>query len=241
MASAVAEGPPGGLVATHAIRIVLADDHAMVRAGFRLLLDAEVDLQVVGEANDGVEAVATALRLRPDVAVIDVVMPVKDGVQAAREIRAARPEIAVLAVTGHDAPEHVVRMLEAGAMGFLVKGAAGGDLVRAVRAVARGEMVLPPEVAARALLQGAGRAAELGVRRPPLSAREMDVLRGAAMGLPNKEIARRLGLSVRTVHTHLGNIFAKVGVNTRTEAVLVALRQQWVSLAESDSSSQDGA
>ncbi len=216
------------------IRIVLADDHAMVRAGLRLLLDAEPDLLVVGEACDGAEALALALRLRPRVVIMDVVMPRTDGIQATRDITSARPEIAVLAITGFDGPEYVAQMLDAGARGFLVKGASPAVLVEAVRAVARGELVLPPEIAAHALLRSAARAQESAASRPLLSTREMDVLREATHGLPNKEIARQLNLSVRTVHTHLGNIFAKLGVNTRTEAVLLALRRGWVTLSERD-------
>jgi DNA-binding NarL/FixJ family response regulator len=215
---------------------VVADDHAMVRRGLALLLGAEADLRVVGEAADGEQAIALALDLRPDVVVMDVAMPVKDGAEATREIKLARPEIAVVALTGYDDPEQVARLLEAGAGGFLVKGASGAELAEAVRAVARGELVLPAEVAARALLHASGRAPTRDRPRSLLSERELEVLRAASQGLPNKEIARRLGLSVRTVHTHLGNVFAKLGVNTRTEAALLALRRRWVSLAEETAS-----
>lgn len=203
----------------------------MVRQGLRLLLEAEADLRIVGEASNGAEAVLSALKLRPHVVVMDIVMPLKDGAEATREIKRARPEIAVLALTGYDEPEQVARLLDAGASGFLVKGAPAPALIAAIRAVAQGELVLPPEVAARALLQASGRGESDLQARPLLSVREMQVLREAARGLPNKEIARRLNLSVRTVHTHLGNIFAKLGVNSRTEAVLLALRRRWVSLS----------
>jgi DNA-binding NarL/FixJ family response regulator len=222
--------------ATPEIRVLLADDHAMVREGLRLLLEAEADLCVVGEAADGAAAVAQALALCPHVVVMDVTMPIKDGVQATREIRTARPDIAVLALTGYDAADHVAHMLDAGALGFLVKVAPAATLVDAVRAVSRGETVLPPEIAARALRRAVGRSVPGQQARPLLSEREMDVLREAAQGLPNKEIARRLSLSVRTVHAHLGSIFAKLGVNSRTEAVLLALRKRWVTLREQDGS-----
>jgi DNA-binding NarL/FixJ family response regulator len=224
------------------LRLLVVEDHAMVRWGLRLVLETFTDLRVIGEAADGREAVAQAQALRPDVVVMDVQMPVLDGIAATRAIRAELPEVAVLGITGYDSPDYLVAMLDAGAAGYLVKGASGAELAAAVRAIARGEWVLPAEVAARALLQTAGRsvAERHGGARPLLSERELEVLGEAARGLPNKEIARRLSLSVRTVHTHLGNIFAKLGVGSRTEAVLLALRRGWVALGEPESTFTDG-
>ena len=215
------------------IRIVLADDHAILREGLTRLLQSESDLSVVGTASNGREALRQTLDLVPDVIVLDIAMHDMNGIEATRQIKAALPQVAVLALTAHDDDQYVLKLLDVGAAGFLLKEVTGRELVAAVRAVYRGEPVLSPAIAARALR----RAVALQNQPPttaPLSDREMDVLREAARGLPNKDIARRLGLSVRTVHTHLGNIFAKLGVGSRTEAVLLALRRGWVTLIETE-------
>lgn len=215
------------------ITVLLADDHALVREGTRRLLEAEADIRVVGEAGDGVEAVALALATHPDVAIIDVAMPTMSGIEATRRIKAQMPEIAVLALTAYDDDQYVMALLDAGAAGFLLKDVRGHELVRAVRAVHRGEAVLQPTIAVRALRRAVSHRSTTTVP-PPLSDREMEVLHEAARGLPNKDIARRLNLSVRTVHTHLGNVFAKLGVGSRTEAVLLALRRGWFALDDTD-------
>lgn len=216
---------------TRPITVLLADDHALVREGTRRLLEAEADIRVVAEAGDGATAVQQAQQCKPDVAVVDVAMPGMSGIEATRQIKAMLPAVAVLALTAYDDDQYVLALLDAGAAGFMLKDARGEELVEAVRAVHRGEAVLRPGVAARALRRAVSRRST-PVTPPPLSDREMEVLREAARGLPNKDIARRLNLSVRTVHTHLGNIFTKLGVGSRTEAVLLALRRGWITLEE---------
>lgn len=218
------------------ISVLLADDHALVREGTRRLLEAEPDIRVVAEAGTGHAAVQEADRTSPDVAIMDVAMPGMSGIEATRRIKATHPSVAVLALTAYDDDQYVLALLDAGAAGFMLKDAGAGELVEAVRAVARGEAVLQPHVAARAVRRAISRQVK-GAAAPlpaPLSEREMDVLREAAHGLPNKDIARRLNLSVRTIHTHLGNIFAKLNVGSRTEAVLLALRRGWISLQDTE-------
>lgn len=216
------------------IRVMLADDHALVREGTRRLLEAEADLRVVAEAASGAEAVAAAERDQPDVVIMDIAMPGGNGIEATRHIKRLCPQSAVLALTAYDDDQYVMALLEAGAAGFLLKNVHGRELVEAVRAVHRGEAILNTVVAARVLRRMAGGSPQQLPAEAVLSEREMDVLREAARGLPNKEIARRMGLSVRTVHTHLGNIFGKLQVGSRTEAVLQALRRGWVRLDETE-------
>ncbi|HEX8995121.1 MAG TPA: response regulator transcription factor [Ktedonobacterales bacterium] len=213
------------------ITILIADDHVLVREGTRRLLEAESDIRVISEAGDGAAAVAEAERFHPDVVIMDVAMPGMNGIEATRQIKSRMPQMAVLALTAHDDIQYVMKLLDAGAAGFLLKDVRGRELVEAVRAVHRGETTLNPAIAARVQRLAAERRA-ITEERPPLSDREMEVLQEAARGLPNKDIARRLSLSVRTVHTHLGNIFSKLGVGSRTEAVLLALRNGWISLED---------
>jgi DNA-binding NarL/FixJ family response regulator len=215
------------------ITVLLADDHVLVREGTRRLLEAEPDLRVVAEAGDGQAAVQEALRTHPDVAIMDVAMPGMSGIEATRRIKAQAPQMAVLALTAYDDDQYVLALLDAGAAGFLLKDVRGQELVTAIRAVHRGEAVLQPTIAVRALKRAVS-ARPTVATMPPLSDREMEVLREAARGLANKDIARRLNLSVRTVHTHLGNIFAKLGVGSRTEAVLLALRRGWIALDDTE-------
>ncbi|HEX9039243.1 MAG TPA: response regulator transcription factor [Ktedonobacterales bacterium] len=232
------EDESGGL-----ITIVIADDHALVREGTRRLLEAESGLVVLGEAGDGATAIAEVERVRPSVVIMDIAMPGMNGIEATRQIKARQPQVAVLALTAHDDDQYILKLLDAGAAGFLLKDAGGRELANAVRSVHRGETILSPAIAARAARLASERRAQTE-SRPPLSEREMEVLREAARGLPNKDIARRLSLSVRTVHTHLGNIFSKLGVGSRTEAVLLALRSGWISLEDTyrdDPSPTDGA
>jgi DNA-binding NarL/FixJ family response regulator len=216
------------------IRVVLADDHALVREGTRRLLEAEPDVEVVAEAASGTEAVEAVEHDHPDVVIMDIAMPGGNGIEATRRIKHLSPQTAVLALTAYDDDQYVMALLEAGAAGFLLKNVHGRELVEAVRAVHRGEPVLDTAVAARVLRRMAGGAPQNTLPEATLSEREMEVLREAARGLPNKEIARRMGLSVRTVHTHLGNIFGKLQVGSRTEAVLQALRRGWIRLDETE-------
>ncbi|HEX6819667.1 MAG TPA: response regulator transcription factor [Ktedonobacterales bacterium] len=215
------------------ITVLLADDHALVREGTRRLLESEPDIRVVAEAGDGLEAVNRAQEVQPAVVIMDIAMPGMGGIEATRQIKARHPKVAVLALTAYDDEQYVLALLDAGAAGFLLKDVRGEELVAAVRAVHRGESVLQPRIAQRALLRAVSRRSPTA-SPAPLSEREMDVLREAARGLPNKDIAKRLNLSVRTIHTHLGNAFNKLGVGSRTEAVLLALRRGWISLDETE-------
>ncbi len=205
---------------TDAIRVVLAEDHAFVRESTAELLERAGGLRVVGQAADGVEAVQLVETLRPDVLLIDLAMPALDGIEATRRSVRVSPGTAVLALTAHEEEPYVRAMLDAGARGYLSKTARAQELVAAVRAVAAGETVLSPRVAAR-VLSGSGSAANL-------TPRELEMLRGAARGLGNKQIAAELGVSARTVQTHLTRVFAKLGVSSRTEAVLYAIKMGWV-------------
>lgn len=214
------------------IRILLADDHALVREGTRRLLEAEEDVQVVAEAANGEEAVAAALQFCPTITIMDIAMPGMGGIEATRTIKAHCPETAVLVLSAYDDEPYLFALFEAGAAGFLLKKVRGQELIAAVRAVARGESVLQPELAGR-VMRRLTAGAHLSQRSTDLlSERELDVLRLAARGLLNKEIASRLGVSIRTVHSHLANVFTKMHVGSRTEAILVAIRQGLLTLED---------
>ena len=200
------------------IRVLIVDDHHLVRAGMTSLLDAEPDLTVVGEAKDGSAAVAEAERCRPDVILMDLSMPVVDGVEATRALLAAEPDRRVVVLTSFSDRDRVADAMAAGAIGYLLKDSEPADLLAAVRAAARGEVPLDPRVAG-ALLPRQRRDAR-GAER--LSARELQVLRLVARGLANKQIARSLGISERTVKAHLGSVFRALAVADRTSAALWA-------------------
>ena len=206
------------------IRVLLADDHALVREGTRRLLETEHDVEVVAEAANGEEAVEATKRLHPDIAIMDIAMPGMGGIEATRAIKESCPETAVLVLSAYDDEPYLMKLLEMGAAGFLLKNVYGKELISAIRAVSRGESVLQPTIAEKIMLR---MSSQTEIQHSPtdlLSEREFEVLLLAARGLPNKEIARRLGLSIRTVHSHLANIFMKMQVGSRTEAVLQALR-----------------
>lgn len=214
------------------IRVLLADDHALVREGTRRLIEAENDLEVVGEAASGEEAIEMTQQLKPDIAIMDIAMPGMGGIEATRAIKADCPETAILVLSAYDDEPYLVALLEAGAAGFLLKNVNGQELVEAIHAVARGESVLLPELSQKVMRRLSDRPAIPQRPLDVLSEREFDVLRLAARGLPNKEIARRMNLSIRTVHSHLANIFMKMHVGSRTEAVLLALRHGMISLQD---------
>ena len=220
------------LEVSQVIRVLLADDHALVREGTRRLLETENDVEVVAEAANGEEAVEATKRLHPDIAIMDIAMPGMGGIEATRAIKASCPETAVLVLSAYDDEPYLMKLLEMGAAGFLLKNVYGQELISAIRAVARGESVLQPSIAEKIMLRMSSQPEMQHSPTELLSEREFEVLRLAARGLPNKEIARRLGLSIRTVHSHLANIFMKLQVGSRTEAVLLALRQGMISLQD---------
>jgi len=216
------------------IRVLLAEDHVVVREGTRELIRREQDMEVVGEAGDGEEAIELATKLRPDVVIMDIAMPRVNGIEATRRIKELYPATAVLILTAYDNEQYIFALLEAGAAGYLLKNVRRSELIHAVRAVYAGESVLHPVVIRKVLqrFSGAkGRPGE-GGGRDTLTERETEVLRLASKGISNKDIARELVVSARTVQAHLGNIFNKLGVGSRTEAVLYALRRGWFSLEE---------
>jgi NarL family two-component system response regulator LiaR len=212
------------------IRILVADDHPVSREGLVILLAREADMEVVAQASDGVEAVDLAQRTLPDVAILDVCMPNLDGIEATRGIKAACPHTAVLILTAYGYDAYVMGAMEAGAAGYLLKSVRMRDLLRAIRALRVGEMVLGP-TATRKVFSRLQSSANTDTERPPvLDARELEVLRLVAKGLNNRQLARALGISVRTCQNSVANIMNKLGVGSRTEAVVRALRERWLML-----------
>jgi DNA-binding NarL/FixJ family response regulator len=211
---------------TGLIRIVLADDQPMLRTGFRMVLGAEADLDIVGEAGDGLEAVEMARRLLPDVVLMDVRMPRLDGLAATRAIVEARLPVRVLILTTFDLDEYVVGALRAGASGFLAKDVAAGDLLAAIRAVAAGDAVVAPRILRRLLDRFATFLPDPAPSPPDrlegLTDREREVLVQLARGLSNAEIARVLSVSETTVKTHVGHVLTKLGLRDRVQAVVLA-------------------
>jgi DNA-binding NarL/FixJ family response regulator len=204
---------------------VIADDHPVVRAGLRGMLEPESDIEVVGEATNGREAVSLVGRLEPEVVLMDLQMPELDGVAATKQIRDRYPETNVLVLTTFDTDADITRAISAGATGYLLKDAPRQDLFQAIRAAARGESVLTPAVASRLMSKMRGPAVQ------SLSEREIEVLTQVADGNSNKDIAAKLYISEATVKTHLVHIFGKLGVDDRTAAVTVALEQGIIRLS----------
>jgi DNA-binding NarL/FixJ family response regulator len=201
------------------IRVVVADDHAVVRAGLVQLLATFVGVELVGAAADGEEAVALCAERQPDVVLMDLEMPALDGIEATRRIRSSQPGVAVVVLTSFSDRERILRALDAGAAGYLLKDAEPAELLRAIEAAARGEAPLDPK-AARALLS----ARTVTSAAESLSEREREVLAMVAEGLPNKLIARELAISEKTVKAHLTNVYREIGVTDRTQAALWAQR-----------------
>jgi DNA-binding NarL/FixJ family response regulator len=201
------------------IRLVVADDHAVVRQGLRAFLSFDADLEVVGEARDGREALEMAGRLKPDVVLMDLLMPEMDGIAATAAIRREYPDVEVIALTSVLEDASVADAVRAGAIGYLLKNASPQDLLRGIRAAAAGQVFLSPEAAAQLVRQ---------VRAPespePLTPREIEVLRLLAQGRANKQIARELGVGEETVKTHVSNILGKLQTASRTQAALHAIR-----------------
>jgi NarL family two-component system response regulator LiaR len=214
------------------IKVLIADDHALFREGTRSLIEQEKDMEVVGEASDGAETIKLVKQLRPHVVLMDIAMPKVNGIEATRQIKADYPATAVLILTAYDNDQYIVALLEAGAAGYLLKNVSGADLVNAIRAVYAGEAVLHPTIAQKVFsrLGFSGSQAPAAAQEAELSEREMEILKLAARGMSNQDIAAQLYLSRRTVQAHLANIFRKMDVGSRTEAVLQAMRKGWLGL-----------
>ncbi len=214
------------------IRLLLVDDHAVVRQGLRMFLGLDPDFEIVGEAANGARALEMARQLQPDVVLMDLLMPVMDGISATEAIRRELPDIEVVALTSVLEDEKVVGAIRAGAIGYLLKDAEPAELCRAVKAAAAGEVQLSPKAAARLMR-------EVRVPETPeaLTERETEVLKLLARGQSNKEIARHLNISDKTAKTHVGNILAKLSLPGRTQAALYAVR---IGLVSADEATQAG-
>ena len=222
-------------MSSKAIRVLIVDDHQIVRKGLRALLETEPDLDVVGEAADGQEAVEQAVRLQPDVILMDLVMPGLDGVEATRQIMSHRPEAHILVLTSYGSDNKIFPAIKAGALGFLLKDTRPQELVAAIHQAAAGLSALDPVVARRLLREFSH---DDGDRAPsePLTEREIEVLRLVARGLSNERIGEQLFISEATVRTHVSNILTKLNLTNRTQAALYALRVGLASLDETGDS-----
>ncbi len=206
------------------IRILIADDHAVVREGLRLLISSEPGMEVVGQAADGVEAILGALTLQPDVILLDLVMPRKDGIEAISEIIQENPKARILVLTSFAEDDKVFPAIKAGALGYLLKDSSPQELLQAIRDTYHGESSLHPTVA-RKLIRELSQPSDLPPAAEPLTEREVEVLKLVAQGLPNQEIAEKLALSERTVRSHVSNILGKLHLANRTQAALYAVRE----------------
>jgi len=221
------------------LTILIADDHPLVREALHQSLEGEEDMKVVAEAGDGEEAVKLASELKPNVVVMDIVMPKLNGIEATRKIKEIAPDTAILILTAYDDDEYVLGLLDAGAAGYLLKSARGRELVGAIRAIRAGESVLHPKIIARLLKRattapvGEHKASEL------LTERESEILKLVTSGMSNKEIAEKLFLSQRTVKAHLTNIFNKLNVASRSEAIVKGLQWGLVTLEPTEDQLQD--
>ena len=213
-------------------RIFIADDHAMLREGMRNLLEKEKDFELVGEAADGEDAVRLAGKLKPDIVIMDIVMPKLNGIEATRQIKQLSPSTALLILTAYSDIRYIIGLLEAGACGYLLKNSPGKDVVRAIRAVRSGESVLDSEVT-RKLVQRLGnlsRSPDDRESSSQLTSREIEILKWASRGLSNKELSEKLFISLRTVKAHMTNIFNKLGCSSRTDAIIKGLKQGYIDL-----------
>jgi NarL family two-component system response regulator LiaR len=214
---------------TSPIRVLIADDHAILRKGIRVLLGTEPDMEVVGETGDGLETVAQARALRPDVILMDLVMPRMDGIEATHQITAELPHVRILVLTSFAADDKVFPAIKAGALGYILKDSGPAELVQAIRQVHRGQPSLEPAIALK-MLQELSHPPERPPTPEPLSGREMEVLRLLAQGKSNREIAEQLVIAELTVRTHVSNILGKLHLASRTQAALYALKEGLASL-----------
>lgn len=222
------------------IRVFIADDHPIVRRGIRNLLDTEPGIQVVGEADNGRDAVEKAGQLQPDVVLMDLIMPEVDGIEATRQICSRLPAVRILVLTSFATDDKVFPAIKAGALGYLIKDTDPDDLIDAIRQVSKGEPTLHPVIAQKMLTEIAHPASQIPAEEP-LTAREMDVLKLVARGLSNQEIADELVVSVATIYTHVSNILAKLHLASRTQAALYALREGIAPLYDPDTETNSGS
>ena len=216
------------------IKVLLAEDHVVVRESIRQSLENESNIDVVGEANNGLEAVEMTRRLNPDVILMDISMPELNGIEATKEIKAFKAGIKILILTAYDYEQYIFSLLEAGAAGYLLKDVSSRELVTAINTVNKGDVVLHPAIA-RKVMQRFQHTKESSSDKDMtslLTEHEISVLKMAAKGMSNNAIASELSLSVRTIESHLGTIFNKLGVGSRTEAVIQAMKRGWLTLED---------
>lgn len=206
------------------IRVLIVDDHAIVREGQLALIDTELGMDVVGEAKDGFEAVEMAGKLHPDVILMDLQMPRKEGIEAIEEIKAKNPDTRILVLTSFSEKEKVYTAIKAGAMGYLLKDSSPQEILDSIRKVYLGEMAMNPSIASK-LMNELQRSSDLPLTEDPLTGREVEVLKLIAEGLPNQDIANQLVISERTVRTHVTHILSKLHLANRTQAALFAIRE----------------
>jgi len=216
------------------ITILLAENHVVVRESIRQLLEREANFKVIGEAGDGDEAVRMAHELKPDVIIMDISMPELNGIEATKQIKARQPSSTILILTAYDYEQYIFPLLEAGAAGYLLKDVGSRELIEAIQTVHRGEAVLHPAVARKVMERLRQPKTEPTGERVSdlLTERETVILKMAAGGMSNADIGEALHLSVRTIESHLGSIFNKLGVGSRTEAVIKAMKKGWFTLQE---------
>lgn len=223
-----------GNISTEKIKIIVADDHTVLREGTRKVLEEEPDMEVVAEAWDGEEAVRLTTELKPNIVLMDIAMPKLDGIEATKQIKHVCPDVNVLILSAHDDDQFVFKLLQAGAAGYLLKTVHTQELVSGVRAVYQGESVLHPTIARKVLSRIAmtsGKLSNMAISGE-LTEREIGLLKLMTRGLTNKEIASELGLSIRTVQGHVAQIFNKMGVSSRTEAVVRGLQKGCITLED---------
>jgi NarL family two-component system response regulator LiaR len=216
------------------IRILLAEDHVVVRQGTRQLLEREEGFEIIGEAGDGEEAVRRTVQLKPDVVIMDIAMPKLSGIEATKQIKSVLPSTVILILTGYDYDEYIFSVLEAGAAGYLLKSVSGDELIKAVQAVHAGEPMIHPQVLKKLMgrFKSPTEIPTTATSSSSLSEREMEVLKVATRGMSNKDIAVTLFISERTVQAHMRSIFNKLGVSSRSEAILYGLKKGWFSIED---------